>query len=62
MCECIEKLVKKGFIRKDSVGWNEELKDFTDTPAQFKIHAIARKDYYFKINYCPACGERLTIK
>ena len=64
MCECINQLVEKGFVEKESVYDNQ---DFVDkgylirkyTKVKNKVVATNR---VFGINYCPACGERVSAK
>ena len=64
MCNCINQLVEKGFIERESVYEN---KDFVDKGYQVRKYKRLSKNtvatnQVFRLNYCPACGEKIAVK
>lgn len=64
MCDCINKLVEKEFVERESVYENQ---DFVDKGYQIrKYERLSRKtvatNNVFHLNYCPACGEKIAPK
>jgi len=64
VCGCIQELEEKGFVERESI-YNEESKDFEDKG--FAIRKCKNRggqpvgtNEYFRINYCPACGEKIS--
>jgi hypothetical protein len=60
MCECIDKLIEKGFVRSDHVIYDEKKKDFIETDPIYRIHHINKKGYWLRVRYCPTCGTKLV--
>jgi len=61
MCDCINQLVEKGFVERESVYENQ---DFVDKGYQVrKYKRFSRKtvatNNVFHLNYCPACGGKI---
>lgn len=54
MCDCINKLEGKGYVRKDTV---YEDNDFVDKG--YSIRHLEKEATFFHLNYCPACGESI---
>ncbi len=64
MCDCINQLEEKGFVKRESVYENQ---DFIDKGYLLRKYAqvkgkVATTNQFFKINYCPACGERVRVE
>lgn len=64
MCDCINQLVEKGFVERESVYENQ---DFVDKGYQLrKYKHLSKKtvatNNVFHLNYCPACGEKIVEK
>ncbi len=61
MCNCIEKLVAKGFVERESVYEDD---NFVDKGYRIREYTRAGRvvtatNHVFNLNYCPACGEKL---
>jgi hypothetical protein len=62
MCDCIKSLVEKGYVGELETA-NEERR--TIEPQDYGILKMwekpdAKNTHYFRLNYCPACGEKLS--
>jgi len=55
MCECLQGLVDRGIVDKECV---YEDNDFRET-GKYLIRHLSDETTLFRINYCPACGEKL---
>jgi len=62
MCNCIDVLVDKGFVERETVYENL---DFVDKG--YKIRLYKQKpqrtivtNQVFHLNYCPACGDKIN--
>ncbi len=61
MCDCLSKLIEKGFIQEDAI-YDEQKKEFIST-GRCLIRHLGKNNSYFYLNYCPACGEKIgTLK
>ena len=63
MCDCIEKLVDKGFVERQTIYENFDYKDKGFLLREYKLGNTQKvafpTKHVFQMNYCPACGGKL---
>jgi hypothetical protein len=65
MCDCINGLVDKGFIERQTVYENNNFVDKGYMIRKYKKDnkgKIASTNKVFILNYCPACGKKIEVK
>ena len=61
MCDCVLALEEKGFLERESVYEDKDYKDKGFLLRKYKKVKTGFKDgkVVFRLNYCPACGEKI---
>jgi hypothetical protein len=62
MCKCLLLLVEKGFVERETVYEDEDFKEKGFQIRKYKRvkgGLFADANHVFRLNYCPACGEKI---
>jgi len=62
MCDCILELVQQGFVERETTYEDEDFKEKGFLVRKYKRmkKGIVDTHRVFRLNYCPACGSKLT--